>query len=177
MVAGATPESLYALRERGFLDMRPAQPTAEALRARKRAAGRPSEGDASMSIPPSGWGNSPNANPETPATTSEDTPHVGVADHAAPPPTPQVRAEAAPIEALARIRWARTPAATKLYLMDVVERTFAASDRAQWEQLRELLREVRDEHSLSVAMDIVTRAIGHAAGEDRAQALRQQLVL
>lgn len=72
--------------------------------------------------------------------------------------------------------WVRSAAATKLYLLDVAERTFARADPSQWELLREMLRDVRDDSALMEAMQFVTQAIARAAGEERARTVRSQLL-
>ncbi|WP_119154717.1 hypothetical protein [Caldimonas tepidiphila] len=101
---------------------------------------------------------------------------------ASPAPAPAAAgplpAEPSPREAPAASAtpWARSPAATKLYLIDLAERTFARSDPAQWEFLRELLREVRDDEGLMQAMALVTQAIARVSGEERARLVRIELL-
>jgi hypothetical protein len=178
MVAGATPETLHSLHERGFLYIGPPPATEDAARARRRArqaaaAAASAAAQELESDVASGWSRSTLMGPDTQTPPTEVMSSRLMEDDTPVEPL----AEAAPIEALARIRWARTPAATKLYLMDVVERTFASSDREHWERLRDLLREVRDEDSLAVAMELVASAVETVAGTERAQSLRQQLIL
>jgi hypothetical protein len=179
MVTGATPETLYSLHERGFLYIGPSPAADEPARTKRRPrpvttteVTQPGDGEA-----PSGWSRNTLIGLDTLAPEPERVPSPLANVPTDVPTLAEPIAEAAPIEAMARIRWARTPAATKLYLMDVVERTFASSDRAHWERLRDMLREVRDEDSLALAMDMVTLAVQDVAGDERAQALRQQLVL
>lgn len=148
LVIGAHPETLHSLHERGYLLIR-------------QSAGASTAGTASRGRRRTGP--LPSEDDDDPVSDVPQDWPATVARH--------------PGDTLTRIRWARTPAATKLYLLDVVERTFAGSDRPQWERLRDLLREVRDEDSLSLAMDSVTEALAAAAGEERAQSLRHQLTL
>ena len=71
----------------------------------------------------------------------------------------------------------RSAAAAKLYLLDVSERVFARADPPQWERLRDMLREVRDEAGLRPAIEQVAQAIGRVAGEERAAAVRRELLV
>ncbi len=167
-VAGADRTAIMSLVLRGFLQD-PEAPSTVQL--------------------PDATSSSPKTSSATAATTSAPTTThsawMSEPDQPRPEPTSRpiewqesVRAafrQLEPLPVQKRIRWARTPAATKLYLMDVAERTFAGSDLAQWERLRDILREVRDEDSLAVAMDVVTHAVGRVAGAERAQALRDRL--
>lgn len=98
--------------------------------------------------------------------------HPTVPAPAAAAATPPEATEPSPPES----PWVRSAAATKLYLMDVAERTFARADPAQWELLREMLRDVRDDDGLLQALQFVMQAIARAAGEERARAIRSQLL-
>lgn len=149
IVSGASLELVHGLISRGFLSSAPSASPAPL------APPAPRPGPAA-------------ARPKTVAP---------VAAVEAPPSPPKVRHEIpAPAPARAERRPTRTPAATKLYLMDLSERVFARSDPQQWERLRDLLREVRDEEGLLQAIGQVTRAISQAAGEDRAAAVRRELL-
>lgn len=91
-------------------------------------------------------------------------------------PAPVAVPSGAPVPADPDSPWTRPPAATKLYLLDLAERTFARSDPAQWEFLRDRVREVRDDAGLMQAVALVTQAISRIAGEDRATLIRRQLL-
>jgi len=66
-------------------------------------------------------------------------------------------------------------AATKMFLLDMTERSFAQRDPALRQTLRMLLGAARDEQGLMAAADQLLIHLAVHAGEDRAAAVRQQL--
>lgn len=149
LVTGATPAQLMELVENGYL-----LTTSSAQRESTRKADtRP-----------------PTEN-RVPAEASPAAQHSGA--QAAPAPAPDVTPAPPPA---APVRWQRSQAATKLYLMDLVERFFAHTEATRCARLREILREVRDDESLLVAVDMVVHAVHEVVGEDRALRLRAELL-
>lgn len=66
-------------------------------------------------------------------------------------------------------------AATKMFLLDMTERSFAQRDPALRQTLRMLLGAARDEQGLIAAADQLLIHLAVHAGEDRAVMVRQQL--
>ncbi len=70
---------------------------------------------------------------------------------------------------------AMTLAGTRMYLFDMVERLFANRQQALADQLRQALREARDEQGLRGVCDAMLNAVAEHAGAERALQLSQQL--
>jgi hypothetical protein len=68
-------------------------------------------------------------------------------------------------------------AATKMFLLDMTERSFAQRDPALRQTLRMLLGAARDEQGLMAAADQLLIHLAVHAGEDRAAGVRQQLFI
>lgn len=71
---------------------------------------------------------------------------------------------------------AMTLAGTRMYLFDMVERLFANRQQALADQLRQALREARDEQAMRSVCDTMLNAVAEHAGAERAMQLSQQLV-
>ena len=92
-------------------------------------------------------------------------------DMPAPAATPEQPALARPVAAPAM-----TMAGTRMYLFDMVERLFANRQQQLADQLRQALREARDEQALRSVCDTMLGAVAEHAGGERALQLSQQLV-
>ncbi len=73
-------------------------------------------------------------------------------------------------------RMKRSAAATKMHLMDLAERTFSRSSPRRAVYFRDMLREIRDDDSLTLAIDIVLEAVAEVAGPERARSMREALL-
>ena len=165
MVQGASSEFIEALIAKGFLERvddsapRPTREGARGAADRRESAAtpeRPAQTTASAVTPT--------------AAVPLERPHLSAgAAHALPPAVvPPSRATGVGLR--------RSAAATKMHLIDLAERTFSRSQPERAQYFREMLREIRDDESLLLAIDIVLEAVAEVAGEERAQAMRDHLL-
>lgn len=66
-------------------------------------------------------------------------------------------------------------ATTRMFLFDLCERMFARRDPAMAQGLRDALREARDRASMLVVADTMLAQIRQAAGDERADAIRDRI--
>ena len=171
MVQGASSEFIEALITKGFLE-RVDDSTPHSARETHRTAAQ------TRATPP-------RPNP------LEQTAHAAQARaglHTAVPadqPRPSLSKDAenaglppalAPASRAGSVSLRRSAAATKMHLIDLAERTFSRSQPERAQYFREMLREIRDDESLLLAIDIVLEAVAEVAGEERAQAMRDHLL-
>ena len=162
MLQGTTSEFVRALVSKGFLEIvdDSAEKTARRVSGDERRRREPEA--ANEPVAPL------QATVEPEPTTAPD--RVLASEPSAPEQTVPMAGLARP----ATLR--RSNAATKMHLMDLAERTFARSQPKRAIYFREMLREIRDDESLLLAIDIVLEAVAEVAGADRAQAMREHLL-
>ena len=91
---------------------------------------------------------------------------------ATPPAAPEA---AVPPVAADTFDGKRSLATTRMFLFDLCERMFARRDPALAEALRETLREARDRATMLAVADTMLREIRQAAGDERADAIRERI--
>jgi len=91
-------------------------------------------------------------------------------------PTPPMKSESVtPPVAADTFDGKRSLATTRMFLFDLCERMFARRDPAMAEVLRETLREARDRATMLAVADTMLAEIRQAAGDERADAVRDRI--
>lgn len=99
-----------------------------------------------------------------------DAPAVVVAEVPEPPaPAVPATASADPFDGKPSL------ATTRMFLFDLCERMFARRDPAMAQVLRDTLREARDRPSMLAVADTMLAEIRQAAGDERADAIRDRI--
>ena len=103
-------------------------------------------------------------------------PALAAAQVAALAPTPPMKSESVtPPVAADTFDGKRSLATTRMFLFDLCERMFARRDPAMAEVLRETLREARDRATMLAVADTMLAEIRQAAGDERADAVRDRI--
>ncbi len=176
MVHGASESFVQALVEKGFLE--PVDGDRNAERASSRTSNHTSTRDQGTEQPNTLIEQRP-AQPRLGAVDArnlhrQDAGHIEAANSG---PAPWVDALGViPTPRAVSVGLRRSAAATKMHLIDLAERTFSRGQPERSAYFRDMLREIRDDESLLLAIDIVLEAVAEVAGEDRAQAMRDHLL-